>query len=68
MPWDVHVPDEYVMSGNAAVLRCVVPAHCTDRVGATEWLTDDEISVLQYLGNCKEVIYNAILIKTLSLK
>ncbi|XP_031765665.1 cell adhesion molecule Dscam2 isoform X2 [Galleria mellonella] len=50
IPWEVHVPDEYVIAGNAAVLRCVVPAHCADRVGHTDWFTDDEISVLQYLG------------------
>lgn len=51
IPWDVHVPDEYVMAGNAAVLRCVVPAHCTDRVEGTDWLTDEDVSVLHYLGN-----------------
>lgn len=50
IPWEVHVPDEYVMAGNAAVLRCVVPAHCLDRVDATEWFTDDDVSVLRYLG------------------
>lgn len=50
LPWEVHVPDEYVIAGNAAVLRCVVPAHCSERVSLTEWLTDDEVSVLHYLG------------------
>ncbi|XP_063830982.1 cell adhesion molecule Dscam2 [Ostrinia nubilalis] len=50
IPWEVHVPDEYVMAGNAAVLRCVVPAHCLDRVGETDWFTDDDVSVLRYLG------------------
>ncbi|RVE48303.1 hypothetical protein evm_007054, partial [Chilo suppressalis] len=49
--WEVHVPDEYVMAGNAAVLRCVVPAHCVDRVDSTDWLTDDDVSVLRYLGS-----------------
>ncbi|KAL4715024.1 hypothetical protein ACJJTC_003175, partial [Scirpophaga incertulas] len=50
LPWEVHVPDEYVIAGNAAVLRCVVPAHCIDRVAGTDWLTDDNINVLRYLG------------------
>ncbi|CAH4030501.1 unnamed protein product [Pieris brassicae] len=49
-PWEVHVPDEYVMSGNAAVLRCVVPPHCAERVAATEWFADDDTSVFPYLG------------------
>lgn len=44
----MHVPDEYVMSGNAAVLRCVVPTHAADRVDHTDWLTDEDVSVFQY--------------------
>lgn len=50
IPWDVHVPDEYVMSGNAAILRCVVPVHCLDRIDDTDWLTDEDVSVFNYLG------------------
>ena len=50
IPWEVHVPDEYVMAGNAAVLRCVVPGHCTERVDETDWFTDDDTSVFQFLG------------------
>ncbi|XP_063366960.1 cell adhesion molecule Dscam2 [Cydia amplana] len=48
-PWDVRVPDEYVMAGNAAVLRCIVPPHCADRVSSTDWLGEDGLSVFQYL-------------------
>ncbi|XP_073953751.1 Down syndrome cell adhesion molecule 4 isoform X2 [Choristoneura fumiferana] len=48
MPWDVHVPDEYVMAGNAAILRCSVPSHCADRVASTEWFADDGASVLRH--------------------
>ncbi|XP_037873453.1 cell adhesion molecule Dscam2 isoform X2 [Bombyx mori] len=50
-PWEVHVPDEYVIAGNAVVLRCVVPPHCADRISSTEWLNDDDINVLHYLGS-----------------
>ncbi|KAG7301434.1 hypothetical protein JYU34_014381 [Plutella xylostella] len=52
-PWEVHVPDEYVMAGNSAVLRCVSPAHAADRVAATDWLADDGLSVFdkQYLDS-----------------
>lgn len=50
IPWDVHVPDEYVMSGNAAILRCIVPVHCLDRIDGTDWLTDEDVSVFNYLG------------------
>ncbi|CAK1584556.1 unnamed protein product [Parnassius mnemosyne] len=50
VPWEVHVPDEYVMAGNAAVLRCLVSAHCVDRIATTDWFTEDDISVFHYLG------------------
>lgn len=50
IPWEVHVPDEYVMAGNAAVLRCVIPPHCADRVSTTDWFTDNEVAVSHYLG------------------
>ncbi|XP_063540746.1 cell adhesion molecule Dscam2 [Cydia strobilella] len=48
-PWEVRVPDEYVMAGNAAMLRCIVPPHCADRVSSTDWLGEDGVSVFQYL-------------------
>ncbi|XP_026321143.1 Down syndrome cell adhesion molecule-like protein Dscam2 isoform X3 [Hyposmocoma kahamanoa] len=51
IPWDVHVPDEYVISGNAAILRCIVPVHCLDRIDSTDWLTDEDVSVFNYLGS-----------------
>ncbi|XP_069361354.1 cell adhesion molecule Dscam1 isoform X3 [Maniola hyperantus] len=51
IPWEVHVPDEYVIAGNAAVLRCIVPSHCSERVDDTDWFTDDDTSVFQYLGS-----------------
>ncbi|XP_068620593.1 cell adhesion molecule Dscam1 [Battus philenor] len=50
VPWEVHVPDEYVMAGNAAVLRCLVSAHCADRINSTDWFTEDDINVFHYLG------------------
>ncbi|CAG9795734.1 unnamed protein product [Diatraea saccharalis] len=37
------------MAGNAAVLRCVVPAHCVERIDSTDWLADNDVSVLRYL-------------------
>ncbi|VVC97977.1 unnamed protein product [Leptidea sinapis] len=46
----LHVPDEYVMSGNTAILRCLVPSHYSERVASTDWFTDDDIGVLPYLG------------------
>ncbi|KAJ0174157.1 hypothetical protein K1T71_010303 [Dendrolimus kikuchii] len=50
IPWEVHVPDEYVIAGNALMVRCIVPPHCTDRVATTEWLTDGDISIFHYSG------------------
>nr|XP_049701279.1 Down syndrome cell adhesion molecule-like protein Dscam2 isoform X20 [Helicoverpa armigera] len=51
IPWEIHVPDEYVMAGNAVVLRCVVPPHCADRVSSTDWFTDDQVNVPHHLGS-----------------
>ncbi|KAF9797827.1 hypothetical protein SFRURICE_001430, partial [Spodoptera frugiperda] len=34
---------------NAAVLRCVVPPHCADRVSSTDWFTDDQTNVPHHL-------------------
>ncbi|GBP58829.1 Down syndrome cell adhesion molecule-like protein Dscam2 [Eumeta japonica] len=48
VPWEVVVRDEYVMAGNAAILRCAVPARLADRVDRTAWLTRDHVDILEY--------------------
>lgn len=50
------MPDEYVISGNAAILRCIVPVHCLDRIDSTDWLTDEDVSVFNYLGKIMDFL------------
>jgi len=42
---EVQVYDEYVISGNTAVLRCQVPTYMTDFVLVTSWVQDDVINI-----------------------
>ncbi|XP_041984481.1 Down syndrome cell adhesion molecule-like protein Dscam2 isoform X2 [Aricia agestis] len=50
-PWEVVVGEQYVMSGNAALLRCLVPARLSERVDSTEWTAEDGTDVVRYLGS-----------------
>lgn len=36
--------DEFVLRGNTAILKCLVPSFVTDFVEIEAWLTDDEIT------------------------
>lgn len=39
--YEVNVMDEYVLLGNAAVLRCHIPSFVTDFVFVDSWLSQD---------------------------
>ncbi|CAH1965461.1 unnamed protein product [Acanthoscelides obtectus] len=43
--YDVHVADEYVSSGNTAVLRCQISGHAADYVMVTSWVRDDGVNI-----------------------
>lgn len=43
--YDVHVDDEYVISGNTAVLKCKIPSYVADYVIVTSWVQDDVINI-----------------------
>lgn len=43
--YDVQVFDEYVISGNTAVLRCQVPSYMSDYVLVTSWIQDDNVHI-----------------------
>ncbi|KAK6630668.1 hypothetical protein RUM43_014657 [Polyplax serrata] len=43
--YDVQVYDEYVVTGNTAVLRCQVPSDLADYVLITSWIQDDVVHI-----------------------
>ena len=40
-PYEVNVLDEYVLLGNAALMRCHIPSFVTDFVRVDQWVTAD---------------------------
>lgn len=55
--YEVQVYDEYVISGNTAVLRCQVPSYVAEYVMVTSWIQDGSVNIYpntdtgQYLGS-----------------
>ncbi|XP_014244432.1 Down syndrome cell adhesion molecule-like protein Dscam2 isoform X12 [Cimex lectularius] len=44
--YDTRVIDEYVLRGNAAVLKCLIPSFVADFVQVLDWRTDDGTSLV----------------------
>ena len=40
-PYEVNVVDEYVLLGNSALLRCLIPSFVTDFVQVDQWIGQD---------------------------
>ncbi|GFG29297.1 hypothetical protein Cfor_12132, partial [Coptotermes formosanus] len=43
--YGAQVYDEYVISGNTAVLRCQVPSYAADYVMVTPWIQDGSVNI-----------------------
>lgn len=43
--YEVQVYDEYVISGNTAVLRCQVPSYVAEYVMVTSWIQDGVVNI-----------------------
>ncbi|XP_059483764.1 cell adhesion molecule Dscam2 [Neocloeon triangulifer] len=43
--YEMQVYDEYVISGNTAVLRCQIPSYVADYVMVTSWLQDGSVNI-----------------------
>lgn len=41
--YSIYVPEEHVILGNAAVLRCHIPSFVADTVHVDHWLVDERI-------------------------
>lgn len=40
--YEVRVNDEFVLRGNTAILKCIVPSFVADFVNVAAWLMDNE--------------------------
>nr|XP_023018250.1 Down syndrome cell adhesion molecule-like protein Dscam2 [Leptinotarsa decemlineata] len=43
--YDIQVHDEYVITGNTAVLKCKIPNYVSEYVMVTSWIQDDSINI-----------------------
>ncbi|KAG1652227.1 Down syndrome cell adhesion molecule-like protein Dscam2 [Nymphon striatum] len=43
--YSTQVYDEYVIEGNTAVLKCIIPSYIKDYVKVTAWIKDDKIEI-----------------------
>lgn len=43
--YEVKVYDEYVISGNSALLRCQLPSYVSEFVMVTSWIQDSSINI-----------------------
>lgn len=43
--YDVKVYDEYIISGNTALLRCQIPNYATDFIVVSSWVQDGNINI-----------------------
>ena len=53
----MQVYDQLVMTGNTAVLRCVVPSYVTEYVTVTSWLHDQAFNIYPSLHGGKYSVY-----------
>jgi hypothetical protein len=47
--YDAEITKEYVMRGNAAILKCLIPSFVADFVHVTAWINDEGEEIV--LGN-----------------
>lgn len=40
--YEVRVNDEFVLRGNTAILKCIVPSFVTDFISVVAWIIDDD--------------------------
>lgn len=53
--YQTRVIDEFVLKGNTATLKCLVPSFVSDFVEVVEWLTDDKSLSLATNDNGKDI-------------
>jgi hypothetical protein len=53
--YQTRVIDEFVLKGNTATLKCLVPSFVSDFVEVVEWLSDDQSLSLATNENGKDL-------------
>ena len=56
--YEVQVYDEYVISGNTAVLRCQVPSYVAEYVMVTSWIQDGSVNIYPNTDTGMDLIIN----------
>lgn len=44
--YEAEVTNEYVMRGNSAILKCLIPSFVADFVHVVAWINEDEEEIL----------------------
>lgn len=44
--YDAEITKEYVMRGNSAILKCLIPSFVADFVQVTAWINDEEEEIV----------------------
>lgn len=64
-PYETRVSDEFVIRGNAAILKCSIPSFVADFVTVQAWVTDDGMTY--YASRDYGTILHLLLVVLLSL-
>ncbi|CAG9119517.1 unnamed protein product [Plutella xylostella] len=55
--YEPRVIDEYVLRGNAAIVKCLIPSFVSDYVQVVEWVTDENESLAAFSASNSEDNY-----------
>ncbi|CAH0714434.1 unnamed protein product, partial [Brenthis ino] len=55
--YEVRVNDEFVLRGNTAILKCIVPSFVADFVNVAAWLMDNETIIPDESANIDSVVH-----------
>ncbi|KAG1685713.1 Down syndrome cell adhesion molecule-like protein Dscam2 [Nymphon striatum] len=57
--YSTQVYDEYVIEGNTAVLKCIIPSYIKDQIIVTAWIRDDGVRISsEYQQDSRYIILN----------
>uniref|UniRef100_A0A182YKL4 Ig-like domain-containing protein n=1 Tax=Anopheles stephensi TaxID=30069 RepID=A0A182YKL4_ANOST len=57
--YNTRVIDEYVLNGNAGILKCLIPSFVSDFISVTGWLADDGTEIELNAGTVVNQYYEA---------
>ncbi|KAG1677276.1 Down syndrome cell adhesion molecule-like protein Dscam2 [Nymphon striatum] len=58
--YSTQVYDEYVIEGNTAILKCIIPSYIKDQIIVTAWIRDDDLRIpFEYEQDSRYLILNS---------